>query len=106
MSYSVQYRRNVFERETQERESLLTTEGARAAKSKCIIPPNLTNSKNPKEKMNAVIRETHLSALMRYDELLLIFCVLSYRSIHVTPISKSMIALNGMIKYEKRIRLE
>ena len=87
-------------------ESLLTTGGARAEKSKWAIPPNRTKSPNPKATRNARNRNSTLSTLMRYDELLLILFVLSYRSIHVTPISKSMIELNGIMKYEKRILLE
>ena len=68
---------------------------ASAEVSKLIIPTNAMNMRNPKDIVNAIKRKIILSTLMNREELLLILFVLSYRSIQVTPISKSMITLNG-----------
>ena len=83
-----------------------TTLGARAETSKFIIPPNATNKIKPNDMMNATRRKIHLSALMKREELLLILFVRSYKSIQVTPISKSIITLNGIKKYVKKMVLE
>ena len=70
-------------------QSVLTTDGKIAAKMKLVIPPIMTSIRNPKPKNKAIVRMKTLSALIIREELLLILFVLSYKSIQVTPISKS-----------------